>query len=175
MTAPIRIDYLKNHQETIPMWTEHFWSEWNMIYRGAGRSYQQVRSSIEGRCHTDSIPLAIVALSGSLAVGTGCIKDGDLDERSDLGPWLAGIYVVPEFRRRGIGSQIALHLEIEALRLGHSTLYLWTPSSEALYASLGWAVHERIRHFGQPITIMTKKTEQAACTQPSVAKAPSGE
>ena len=152
----IRIDYLANHKSTIPMWADCFWSEWYIFYLRSRRSRDDVRQSVAERCNTDSLPLAIVALDDGVPVGTGSLKTNDLVERTDLSPWLAGIFVVPAARRRGIGSMIVRHLENEAARLGHRQLYLWTPTAERLYASLGWQPLEYTAHLGERITIMEK-------------------
>jgi len=149
------------------MWTDVFWKEWRRIYIHSNRSYEQVQRSIVERCNTDFLPLAVVAFIDGEPVGTGCLKPQDLAERSELTPWLAGIFVLPKHRRQGIGSQIVRFLEIEAARLGHSMLYLWTPSAAALYESLGWRVKERITQFENDVTIMEKiLVEQADAANP---------
>ena len=161
----IRIDYLTNHRPTIPLWTDYFWNEWKTYYLRSHKTQVDVRDSIEERCNIDRLPLAVVALENDTALGTGCLKTMDLDERPALTPWLAGVFVIPSARHRGIGSLIIRHLENEAVRLGHEHLYLWTPTAEDLYTSLGWQVLEHIDHLGQRITIMGKglTAETAAC------------
>jgi len=78
----------------------------------------------------------------------------DLDIRENLSPWLAEVYVRPEYRQRGIGSTLVRRVVREAERLGMQTLYLYTFDREVFYGRLGWAVMEQTEYRGKPITIM---------------------
>lgn len=158
----IRVEYLESCPDTIPMWTDCFWSEWQDIYQATGRTRQNVQESIAERCNRDCLPLAVVAFIGEDAIGTGCLKEIDFAGRIDLRPWIGGIYVVPEFRRRGVASTILNRLEHESARLGYSSCFLWTPSAEALYSSLGWNTLEQMKYCDAPATIMTKPANKAS-------------
>ena len=78
--------------------------------------------------------------------------------RLDLSPWLSGVFVAPEHRRRGIGAALVNRVVQEARVLGIPRLYLYTADSGALYFRLGWSVVERTFYrelWGDPeITIM---------------------
>ena len=37
------------------------------------------------------------------------LKENDLWSRKDLNPWMASLYVVPEYRGKGIGSSLVTH------------------------------------------------------------------
>ena len=65
----------------------------------------------------------------------------DLEGREDLTPWLGGVFVLPAFRRQGIGSALCAAVEEHAQRTGVKTLYLFTLDQQSMYARLGW------RHF----------------------------
>jgi N-acetylglutamate synthase-like GNAT family acetyltransferase len=62
----------------------------------------------------------------------------NLEQRSKLYPWLAGLFVRPQFRCRGIGSAVTLHLEQDAERLGIRELYLSMKDAERFYQRLEW-------------------------------------
>ena len=76
--------------------------------------------------------------------------------RLDLSPWLAGLYVAPSQRKKGIGSTLVSNIEKKAYELGVKNLYLYTPKSEIFYARLGWHIHEKTEYHGHPVTIMNK-------------------
>jgi len=76
------------------------------MYVASGMSFEDVKRSIEDRANTDRIPLAVVALDGGRVIGTGCLKVHDMDTRTELTPWLAGIYVELKQRGKDIGSKI---------------------------------------------------------------------
>ncbi len=163
----IRIEYLASCPDTIPTWTDCYWHEWENIYRSTDRTREDIRNSIAERINTDRLPLAVVAFVGDTAVATGCLKVNDFAERMDLEPWVAGIYVVPEFRRQGIASAMMERLEHEAVRLGYETCFLWTASAEELYSKLGWKVLDRANYCDSPITIMSKSADKMEMTSSS--------
>jgi N-acetylglutamate synthase-like GNAT family acetyltransferase len=61
----------------------------------------------------------------------------------DLSPWLAAVYVVPEYRHPGIGAALVNAIVAKATALGVGALYLSTVGREAFYARLGWQVVDR--------------------------------
>jgi GNAT superfamily N-acetyltransferase len=62
----------------------------------------------------------------------------DHEERSDLSPWLASLFVHPFHRKKGIASLLITALEKEAIRLGINKVYLVTEESKGLYEKHGW-------------------------------------
>lgn len=83
----------------------------------------------------------------------------DMETRPQWSPWLAGVVVAPEHRRRGIGAALAEHAVKEARALEFSTLYLYTFSTEKYYARLGWRLVERATYLGKPVPIMSLAIE----------------
>ena len=79
-----------------------------------------------------------------------------MDTRTELAPWLAGIYVERNQRRKGIGSKLVRTLEGIAKDLGAQRLYLYTPQSAGFYTRLGWDEYEITAYKGQGVTIMEK-------------------
>jgi N-acetylglutamate synthase-like GNAT family acetyltransferase len=73
-----------------------------------------------------------------------------------LDHWLGTVYVLPEYRRRGLGSEIvaaAVHL---ARTLEIKTLYLFTPDQERMYRRLGWIPIEFTRYDERNVVIMKR-------------------
>jgi predicted N-acetyltransferase YhbS len=153
----VQIDYLKNHQSCIPRLANFFWQEWRQFYEATGRTAKQVTKSMRERVNTDSIPLTLVAVYCGQVIGTGAIKPHDLDIRPQLSPWLAGLYVLREFRCNGVGSLLVARLLDEARQLGFSELHLWTAFAESFYSRLGWSPLEKTQYCGQQISIMKKE------------------
>ena len=83
--------------------------------------------------------------------------------RPKLSPWLAGVFVAPEHRRRGIGAALVERVVQEARALDIPRLYLYTPGGGTLYARLGWSIleHTFYRELwgNQPVTIMELATD----------------
>jgi N-acetylglutamate synthase-like GNAT family acetyltransferase len=73
-----------------------------------------------------------------------------------LSPWLSSVYVDPKYRGSGIASALVSEVEKAAAEIGSERIYLFTPSSEKLYASLGWEMMEYSQHRDMKIAIMSK-------------------
>lgn len=149
-----RIEYLQRHSAAIPVMAAWFHREWGHFY--PERSLQDVEQLIAERTHTDRIPLTLVAYDDEELVGSVCLKQYDMDDRRDLTPWLAGLYVKASRRGEGIGRQLVAAIEQRARELGIETLYLFTPASEGFYRQLGWTWQEDVTYHGYAATIMFK-------------------
>ena len=71
----------------------------------------------------DNLPIAWVAHEGSSVFGTAALRAVDVEGREDLTPWLAGVYVLPQFRRRGIASALCEVVEAKARALRMTDLH----------------------------------------------------
>src|SRR5579863_10133678 len=142
-SASPKIDYLGNHQQFLPMLAEAMFSHWQSVLEAQGKSREDFVKSMQARCRIGSLPTAVVAFEGNSVLGTAALKPEDLEIRSHLTPWLGGVFVLPEHRGRGVASALVTRLVTEAESLGLNELYLWTPSSESLYARHGWKAFER--------------------------------
>ncbi len=157
------IDVLAHHPDAIPTLAHWFYEEWSHLY--PGRTLQNFADSMAERVNTDRIPLALVAFEGQELIGTICLKVHDMDTRTDLSPWLAGLFVKKEWRSQGVGTRLVRAVEAKAIELGLQRLYLWTPGSERFYAALGWSTTQRTVYQGCEVVIMEKSlTGQAQGT-----------
>lgn len=89
-------------------------------------------------------------------VGTASLVDEDLAPRPWLSPWLASVYVLPEWRGRGIASALVRRVEQEAHQAGIGRLYLFTPDQQGLYRRLGWSELETLEFGGEQVTVMLR-------------------
>jgi GNAT superfamily N-acetyltransferase len=106
----------------------------------------------------DTLPIAWVAHSGAQVFGTADLRVHDLPDRDNLTPWLGGVYVVPEFRNRGVGATLCSAVEQQAKEiLGISTLYLFTLDKQLWYGNLGWSMFEPCTWCGRAGDIMVKE------------------
>jgi GNAT superfamily N-acetyltransferase len=147
-----KIDYLADHPAFIPELARFHFAEWSCLRPGEpleGRT-QRLRAS----CGHGSIPTVLVAFDGAILLGSAMLTAHDMDTRMDFSPWLAGVFVVTEHRRKGIGSALVGRIVEGAKALGVPRLYLYTPKAERLYASLGWNVLERTTYRDMRVVIM---------------------
>jgi N-acetylglutamate synthase-like GNAT family acetyltransferase len=153
----MKMDFLIDHMDSIPLISQWYYEEWQSSYAASGMSRGDVEEAITERKNTDRLPLALVGLEAGRVIATGCLKVLDMDTRKELSPWLAGIYVVRDQRRKGYGSLIVKALENIAKDLCIPKLYLYTPQSASFYERLGWAEYETARYKGQLVTIMKRE------------------
>ena len=102
------------------------------------------------------IPTVFIATVEGTLLGSAMLVAHDMDTRMQWTPWLAGVVVAPEHRRRSIGASLAEHAAAEASALGFPTLYLYTLSTEQYYERLGWEPIERDSYLGAAVTIMSR-------------------
>jgi GNAT superfamily N-acetyltransferase len=148
----MHIDYLCDHPELIAELATLNFKEW-----GEFRPGQTVEHRIEHMresCGKGAVPSVVVALEGSRLLGGALLIENDLKLRPNLTPWLAGVYVKAEERGRGIASQLVKRVVEEAAALGVPELYLYTDTSQSLYARLGWEVIEELVYDDLPVTVM---------------------
>ena len=155
MTRPnITIDYLANYPDLADELARLSWTEWRSIYEQRGETLSDSLRKYRERINIDRLPLALVALAGAELVGTVSLKHNDLDIRPEISPWLGGVFVIPEWRQRGVASLLMRRAVEEARRLNLERLFLWTASAESLYLKLGWQPVERTEYCGKSIVIM---------------------
>ncbi|MBK5570636.1 GNAT family N-acetyltransferase [Ensifer sp. SSB1] len=87
--------------------------------------------------------LCLVAHAGDRFVGTASVIASDLEERPDLTPWVAAVWVDPPFRGAGVGGDIVLKAAHAALGTGADAVHLCAlPGKRAFYERLGWRLDE---------------------------------
>ena len=150
----VRIEYLAVHPELADELARWSWAEWRVFYETSGRGFDDALNSYRERAQIDALPLALVAFAGGKLVGTVSLKVQDLKTRPEITPWLASLFVIPEWRGRGVASLLIQRVLAEARRLNLPRLFLWTSSAEALYLKLGWRLVERTEYCGKRIVIM---------------------
>ena len=98
--------------------------------------------------------IALLAEVGGHPAGTCLFVRREIDPVHQLTPWLAGLYVAPEFRNRSIGRELVAAIESHARKVGCNRLHLYTSGAETYYARLGWRVSERFPWDGKPFVLM---------------------
>jgi predicted N-acetyltransferase YhbS len=150
----MKIEYLADHQDVIPILSDWFYREWSYLY--PERTEEDFGKFISERVNKDKIPITLVAFEDDELVGTVCLKTHDMDNKPDLSPWLAGLYVKESWRKKGVGSTLVKAIEQKAVELGINHLFLYTPESANFYSNLGWSVIKKENYHKVPVTIMEK-------------------
>ena len=143
---------LKQCAEFLPKLAEWHQQEW--AYLNPGQSLQDRIEKMQDYLNDDFIPSTFVAIENDV-LGSAAIIECDLDTRPDLSPWLASVYVAPEYRKQGVGAALVQHAMQQACDQGYTKLFLYTPSQEKFYQRLGWKIIERVDFHDAVVTIMS--------------------
>lgn len=140
--------------DLLPIVAGWLWREW---WQRRGRSLEQTQA-IYAACRAEIVaPQTFVLLAGGTPVGTVTLARRDLDERPDLTPWLAGVFVVPEARGRGYVRHLLAAFDEACRAAAIGTAWLYTNTAEPVYLRAGWQVAEVIQRQGKPpVTLMRR-------------------
>lgn len=147
------IEYLADHPEFIPTLARWQHDEWGHLRPGDSVDARMAR--LQSSVQIGRIPLTVVALTDGELLGSASLVAYDMETRMELTPWLAGVFVLPRRRRKGVGAQLVRRIMTEAATLHIPVLYLYTVHSENFYANLGWSLQEHTAYREQNVAIMT--------------------
>lgn len=154
------IGYLADHPNVIPILARWFHDEWRAFY--GKRTAVDVAREFEVCGNRDRLPIVLVAFDGSTPCGTAALKAASILTHVHLGPWLSGLYVAPDQRRRGVASELISAVVQEAERQEFRTLYVAARGGDRLFERLGWTVLESTTYHGEELTILRRIIEASA-------------
>ena len=155
----VQISYLSEHPEYVQELAQWLFKEWDSIL-GEGNPEARIKK-LKAHMNRDELPIAWVAHGNGQLLGTASLRVHDLEGREDLTPWLGGVFVGSQFRRRGIGAALCATVEEAARSRGIQTLYLFTLDKQAWYLRLGWRVLAPCVWHERPGDIMSKGLQTA--------------
>jgi predicted N-acetyltransferase YhbS len=163
VTTQLRIEQLAERPEWLPVIADWIYNEWWTSVDGA--SVGTLSDLLRTHLILDQMPLTLIASLDSRPVGTVTLLAHDVgtEQWSSLSPWLAALYVLPQYRRRGIGGALMNAVVAKSTALGEERLHLLTIGREQFYTDLGWQVVDR----NEKKVVMTNAiTTQLAPSQP---------
>lgn len=154
MSSNIRIDRLQPHTPEIAIcarWRIDAFSD--VLENTYAQEEQRLNDFLSG----GPGQVGFVAYAGNAPAGTCLLTPKEIEPCHPLTPWLAGLFVAAEFRRRGIAEALIRTVENAAKEQGHDFIHLYADEKEMpFYAKRGWRVEERFEWFGEPTTLMAK-------------------
>lgn len=148
MTKILNLRYKPEWLETLAQWHQGEWSQLN-----PGETLEQRIIRMQPFLNDKLIPNTYIAFD-TILYGSAAIVENDMDSRPDLSPWLASVFVTPEYRNQGIGSALVCHVMQQAQQCNIEKLYLYTPDREAFYHKLGWRRIDTENYHGHEVRIM---------------------
>jgi GNAT superfamily N-acetyltransferase len=95
------------------------------------------------RAVSNALPRVFVICLDSFPVGMVSVKENDMRNRPDLSPWLSALYIMPEYRKKGLAKRLIECAEEYARLLGYAVIYLFIDAPDesrltAYYEKLNW-------------------------------------
>ena len=150
----MRIEYLADHVFHLPRLAEWHFAEFG--YLNPANTLERYVERLTAALQKSDLPTAFIALDDGSLLGSASLVRQTITH-PQLSPWLSSVYVDPQHRGRGIASALVGRVERAAAGIGFDRIYLFTPSSEKLYGSLGWELIEYSHHHELKIAIMSKR------------------
>lgn len=123
--------------ELVAKWIQDEFIEGRLNYRETEREIRQ-------RVESQALPCTLVAEIEGKVIGTASLLKNDFSERENLKPWLAQVYVDPDFRKGGIASALCEAISKIAMKLGFKNLYLQSKGDITWFIKQGWTVKEDV-------------------------------
>lgn len=134
-----------SHKDLVVDWL------WRAFGNGAGRGFYA--AIVESSLKREGLPITFIAQDAGRPAGTVGLWRCDLLSRQDLTPWLAALYVHPDYRGRGLGRLLQDHVIGFSRRAGYPTLYLYAAFT-GYYERHGWRyIAEGIEYPEMPVHI----------------------
>lgn len=145
MTADITLSNLQDRPEFFDTVADRIWRAW---WQPHGVPLAYIAGRLQETVTSSSMPRAFVAHDGDVFAGTASVIASDLDERPQYSPWVAAVWIEPQFRSQRLGRRLIAHAADHAFSVGVSRVFLTArPARRSLYEDLGWdVVEEGVSH-----------------------------
>ena len=145
---------IADRPDLVPIVAGWLWHEW---WHQDGYTLEQTHDAVAASVSPSGPPQSFVLLVDGKPIGTASLVAHDLDERPDLTPWLAGVFVIPEARGRGHVVHLIEAVEAACRSAAIPVVWLYTAGAEHVYARAGWHSVETIQRLGRrPVTLMRR-------------------
>ena len=141
MTIPFAITDLRQCPQFFDIVARRIWQAW---WEPNGYPLDHISVRLRDNMADTPIPFALVAHDGAGFLGTASVIASDLEQRPQLTPWVAALWVEAAARRRGVGAALVHRAARDCLALGVERVYLCArPRLRDFYNGLGWTLIEQ--------------------------------
>jgi GNAT superfamily N-acetyltransferase len=151
----ITLDFLDGNSVEAAQLAHIHAEEWEHLYREWDE--QTALAEFRGQRNDGTLPATLILREEGRLVGSVSVVRDDCEARTDLGPWLASLYVIPAQRGRGYGSRLIQ----AAIELGRRNdvgyLHAFTESAEKLFLRHDFVQFADAVTNGRAITILRRE------------------
>lgn len=141
MPLAFTISDLRQQPQFFDSVADRIWQAW---WKPNGYPLAYVEGRLAENMQDTAIPLALVAHDGGRFLGTASVIASDLDERPELTPWVAAVWVEESARGHGVGAALVNAAADACFAIGYKRAYLCARARmTCFYERLGWTVMER--------------------------------
>jgi GNAT superfamily N-acetyltransferase len=167
ISCDLRVESLADHPELLEQVGLLRWKEWAY---GAPDPAPFIEVTAKEAGRSGQLPMTLVAIDvagGAVgAVGLDRVDDElSAAERAGRTPWIVGMVVRAESRRRGVGRQLLESLQDVAASRGHPRTWVATGGEAvSFYQRCGWAAVEylRLQSTGISTTVLMRPVKAIA-------------
>ena len=135
---------------------------WEAFWQEEGASLAEAEAFTVEALTRQGLPQTFVLFLDGTPAGTASLVENDLQNRAELSPWLASVWVEPWARGQGHAGALVRAAETAAQALGVGTLWLYTRRAERIYRRAGWTVVEYLTHLGGTAALMRRNLQPCA-------------
>jgi len=139
-TAPIAVVPIRAGSPSFHTAADRIWRAW---WEGQGVSLADIEQRLAGVVGSTEGEFGLAATCGEAFAGVCLAIHSDLDERPNLSPWIAALWVEPEFRSRGIARRLVMDAIAQCAAQGTDIVYLCARAPlRKFYLAMGWRLLE---------------------------------
>jgi GNAT superfamily N-acetyltransferase len=137
------ISNLADKLEFIPVIADRVWHQW---WQTSGHDLGFLENEIRKTVARSDYQGGFVAHTNGCYCGSCFVIDDDFEFRPDLEPWIAAVFVEPDFRKMGIGQALVEQAANHIFNHAFPRAYLnATPSNAPFYERFGWQRLEEVK------------------------------
>ena len=159
----IVISDLRQQPDFFETVADRIWRAW---WKERGYPLKHMLGRVGDSMNERPIPFALVAHRGTRFLGTASVIASDLDERPDFTPWVAAVWVDPDYRKQHIGRALVARAAVDAFALGYPRVYLCAQDNRRdFYLRQGWTLleehvgHRLLNVFAKDVTHGNKDSD----------------
>jgi len=123
------------------------------------RSEEQLRKRevlLASHCERSSVPRTFIAFADNKPVGSASFVYYQFMRRQIASEWLTNVYVLPEYRRRGIAASLIDKVCDYARTQGVVELCLYTSDQTPYYTKRGWVFRRQAQVQGRRVDVLSR-------------------